>query len=55
MRRVGLLLIGKGAVSADWYDWTRGVGLDESEQRPSRGAANPWLLLSTDAGVSAHT
>ena len=29
--------------------------LDESEQRPTRGTGTCWLLLSTDAGVSAHT
>src|SRR3954471_23868188 len=28
--------------------------LDETEQRPTRGARPGWLLLSTDAGVSAR-
>jgi hypothetical protein len=30
------------------------AGLDESEQRPSRGARTCWLLLH-DAGVSSRT
>jgi hypothetical protein len=31
-RRVGLLLLGKGAVSAHRFDWPRAAGLDDDQQ-----------------------
>jgi hypothetical protein len=38
-RRVGLLLLGKGAVSAHRFDWPRVAGLDDDQQswRGGRG------------------
>jgi hypothetical protein len=53
-RTVGLLLLGKGAVLAHGFERPLAAGLDESEQRSIRGARGCWLLLSTDAGVSAR-
>jgi hypothetical protein len=35
-RRAGLLLLGKGAISAHRLDWPRAAGLDEYEQQPPR-------------------
>ena len=50
-----LLLLGKGAVLAHRFERPLAAEMDESEQRPTQGARTCWLLLSTDAGVSART
>jgi hypothetical protein len=47
-RRVGLLLLGKGAVSAHRFDWPRVAGLDEREASPLPLGS---LLLPKNAGV----
>jgi hypothetical protein len=49
-----LLLLGKGAVLAHLLARPFAAESDESEQRPTRGARICWLLVSTDAGVSAR-
>ena len=54
-RRGRVLLLGKGAVLTQRVAGPLAAELDESEQRPTRGARTCWLLLSTDAGVSART
>ena len=36
-----LLLFGKGAVLARWLMRPLAIEMDETEQRPTRGAANP--------------
>jgi hypothetical protein len=52
-RRGRLLPPGKGAVPAHRLARRLAAESDESEQRPTQGAGTCWLLLFTDAVVSA--
>jgi hypothetical protein len=54
-RGLRLLLLGKGAVLRTASNHRLTAEMDESEQRPTRGARTCWLLLSTGAGVPART
>ena len=54
-RGLRLLLLGNGAAFALRFERSLTAEMDESEQRPARGARTCWLLLSTDAAISART